>query len=182
MGLTSINWLGLMLSFVHDLSLAAYVGGAVAMEFVLSPAQKMIPPAQAQVMGEKTADRFLMIVWISLVLILVTGLWRLQQRGMLFGDSLLVPPLTLDYSYGRTTFGLLFIWVLLAVNGSLITFVLRPRLKGKLGAGSTSGQADRDRDTKVQAATWISHLSRADLVLALLAVLLGASLFWGGIL
>jgi uncharacterized membrane protein len=182
MGLTSIDWLALILSFVHDVSLATYVGGAVAMEFVLSPAQKLIPPAQAQIMGEKTADRFLMLVWISLALILITGLWRLQHRGMLGGESLLVPPLTLDYSYGRTAFGLLFIWILLAVNGSLITFLLRPRLKGKLGAGSTSGQADRDRNAKVQAATWISHLSRADLVLALIAVLLGASLFWGGIL
>lgn len=182
MGLTTINWLGLMLGFVHDLSIAIYLGGAVAMEFVLSPAQKLIPPAQAQIMGEKTADRFLVLVWISLVLIVITGLWRLQARGMFGGESLFSAPLTWDYSYGRTVFGLLFIWVLLTINGALITFVLRPRLKGKLGAGSTSGQANQDLDAKLQAATWIGHLSRADLVLALVAVLLGASLFWGGLL
>ncbi|MFV2090965.1 MAG: CopD family protein [Pseudomonadales bacterium] len=176
MGLVDIHWPVFLLAAIHDLSVAVYVGGAVAMEFVLGPAQKMIPPAQAQVMGQKSADRFLILVWVSLVLILVTGLLRMYYSGIFSGGPIF------SYSYGRTLLGLLFIWLLLAINGALITFALRPRLTGKLGAGSTSGQADQDRNTKIQAVTWIEYLSRADLVLAVIAVLLGASLLRGGIL
>ena len=52
-------WTHILLGYIHDLSIAVYFGGAVAMEFVLGPAQASIPPAQAQVMGQKTASRFL---------------------------------------------------------------------------------------------------------------------------
>jgi len=176
MGVLDIHWPTFLLAAVHDLSVAVYVGGAVAMEFILGPAQKMIPPAQAQIMGQKSADRFLVLVWVSLLLILVSGLLRMYYNGVFSG-----PPV-LSYSYGRTLSGLLAIWLVLAVNGGLITFVFRPRLSGKLGAGTTTSQADQDRGAKMQAATWIEYLTRADLVLAIVAVGLGASLLRGGLL
>jgi uncharacterized membrane protein len=183
MGLLNIDWGPLALYFIHDLSVAIYVGGAIAMEFVLAPAQQAIPPAQAQVMGEKTSDRFLILVWVSLLLIFVTGVWRLYFRGLLGGDgSFFVAPLNFDYSYGRSMFGMLVIWIILVINGALISFVLRPILKGKLGTGSSQSQANQNRDAKIKAATWIQHLTRIDLVLAVLAVLLGASLLRGGLL
>lgn len=91
-----------------------------------------------------------------------------------------VPPLTLDYSYGRTAFALFIVWLILMINGALITFVFRPKLTGKVAAGVSRDQADRSRDGKMFAATWIQHLTRIDLVLAVIAVLLGASLLRGG--
>ena len=72
-----------LLGYIHDLSIAVYLGGAVAMEFVLGPAQASIPPAQAQVMGQKTSDRFLWLAWGSLLLILITGVLRLERLDML---------------------------------------------------------------------------------------------------
>ncbi len=181
MSQTLLNWLYLSMGFLHDLSVCTYVGGAVAMEFILNPAQQTIPPAQAQIMGEKTSDRFLIMVWVSLMVILITGVVRLQMKGLIGWDPFLTLPLSWDYSYGRTVFTMFFIWIILAVNGSLITFLFRPRLKGKLGAGTTQNQASDDRDAKMRAATWIQNLSRVDLVLAVLAVLLGASLLRGGV-
>lgn len=175
-----MEWLFLSSAFIHDLSVAVYLGGAVAMEFILAPAQGAIPPAQAQVMGEKTSQRFLVLVWISLILILITGVLRLYLKGMIGGASMFVPPLTLDYSYGRTAFALFIVWLILMINGALITFVFRPKLTGKVAAGVSRDQADRSRDGKMFAATWIQHLTRIDLVLAVIAVLLGASLLRGG--
>lgn len=175
--MTGYDWIVLTLAFVHDLSVAVYVGGAVAMEFVLAPAQAAIPPAQAQIMGEKTSNRFLVLVWGSLALILVTGVLRLQMNGMLGSDGL-----SLADSYGRTLWTMFGIWVVLAVNGGLITFVFRPTLQGKLQPGSNQTSASQDRDAKMKAATWIQHLTRADLVLAVIVTLLGASLSRGGIL
>jgi uncharacterized membrane protein len=176
-----MDWGILIMSFIHDISVAVYVGGAIAMEFILAPAQASIPPAQAQVMGEKTSDRFLILVWISLLLIFVSGVFRLYFRGLIGGETLLVPPLTWDYNYGRTVIALFFVWILLVINGALITFVFRPILKGKLGSGSSQNQANQNREAKMSAATWIQNLTRADLVLAVIAVLLGASLVRGGL-
>lgn len=176
------EWLILIVAFIHDLSVAVYVGGAVAMEFILAPAQNAIPPAQAQVMGEKTSDRFLILVWVSLLLILITGIMRLYAKGLMGGESLFGPLMSWDYSYGRTLIMMFGIWVVLIINGSLITFVFRPQLLGKLSSASSQGQATNSRDKKMSAAMWIQNLSRVDLVLAVIATLLGASLLRGGLL
>jgi uncharacterized membrane protein len=176
-----MEWLILTTGFVHDLSIAVYLGGAVAMEFILGPAQRAIPPAQAQIMGEKTSARFLMLVWISLILILITGLMRLYFKGLIGGENLFRAPLGLHYTYGRTVFSLGVVWLLLAVNGALITFVLRPALTGKMSAGVSQVQVNQSRDSMQRAAAWIERLTRADLVLAVIAVLLGASLLRGGL-
>lgn len=181
MSQTLANWLILGLGFLHDLSVCTYVGGAVAMEFILNPAQQTIPPAQAQIMGEKTADRFLILVWLSLLVILLTGVARLYMKGMISLDPFSMAPLSLEFSYGRTVFCMFLIWIMLVINGSLITFVLRPKLKGKLTAGTSQNQASEDRNAKMRAASWIQNLSRLDLALAILALLLGASLLRGGI-
>jgi len=168
--------------FIHDLSVAVYLGGAVAMEFILAPAQKAIPPAQAQIMGEKTSQRFLILVWVSLILILITGIGRLYFKGMIGGPSFFSAPLTFDYSYGKTAFSLFVIWVVLMINGALITFLFRPRLTGRMTAGVSKDQASQSRDSMMSAATWVERLTRIDLGLAVLAAFLGASLIWGGAL
>lgn len=180
MSFTLANWFYLANCFLHDLAFAVYVGGAIAMEFILNPAQATIPPAQAQIMGQKTSDRFLLLVWISLALLLVTGFVRLHLRGFIGWDPAWNWALSWDYAYGRTMYLMLIIWVLLVINGALITFWLRPTLTRKLAPGSGQAQVTADRNAKLQAATWIQHLTRADLVLALIAMLLGASLIRGG--
>lgn len=178
-----IKWLHIFYGYFHDLAIAVYIGGAVAMEFVLGPAQNAIPPAQAQVMGQKTADRFLWLVWGSLTLIVVTGVLRLQRMGLIVGEwPPFKSPLEWSDSYGRTVIGLLVIWVVLLINGVLITFVLRPRLTGKMSAGTSASQVTARQGARLQAARWIMYLTRADLGLALVAALFGASLKWGGIL
>lgn len=172
-----------LLGYIHDLSIAVYLGGAVAMEFVLGPAQASIPPAQAQVMGQKTSDRFLWLAWGSLLLILITGVLRLERLDMLnwtwpFFDS----PLVLSEDYGRTVAVMFIGWCALAVNGALVTFKFRPRLAGKVTPGISAAQVTANQGSRMEAATWIQRLTRADLVIAGVVALLGASLKWGGLL
>jgi uncharacterized membrane protein len=177
------SWLQIIYGYIHDLSIAVYIGGAVAMEFVLGPAQASIPPAQAQVMGKKTADRFLWLAWGSLLLILITGILRLERMGMLVWDwNPFESPLVLDQSYGRTVLAMFLLWCGLAANGAIITFVLRPRLAGKLGAGASATNVTASQGARVQAATWVQRLTRADLAVAAVIALLGASLKWGGLI
>lgn len=179
----TLKWQFITYGFLHDIAIAVYIGGAVAMEFVLGPAQKSIPPAQAQIMGQKTADRFLWLVWGSLLVIIVTGFLRLEQLGMIgSGWPFFQGRLDWDFSYGRTIFAMLAIWLVLLINGIIITFFLRPRLAGRMSSGVSSTQATRTQDSQISAAQWVERLSRADLALALTAALLGASLKLGGIL
>lgn len=169
--------------FLHDIALAVYIGGAVAMELVLSPAQKAIPPAQAQVMGQKSADRFLWLVWGSLAVIIVSGALRLWRLGFFQSDfPFIEDTLGLDVSYGRTFWALFLCWILLVVNGLIITFILRPRLAGRMSSGVTAARAAATQDVKIQAARHVEILTRVDIGIALLAAFFGASLKWGGIL
>ncbi|HNO64889.1 MAG TPA: CopD family protein [Tepidiformaceae bacterium] len=176
-------WIQILLGYIHDLSIAVYLGGAVAMEFVLGPAQTSIPPAQAQVMGQKTSDRFLWLAWGSLILILVTGALRLERLDMLnvtwpFFES----PLSLSESYGRTVGTMFVLWCVLAINGALVTFRFRPRLAGKMAPGTSAAQVTSNQAGRMAAATWIQRLTRADLAITVVVALLGASLKWGGLL
>lgn len=176
-------WVHILLGYLHDLSVAVYIGGAVAMEFVLGPAQAAIPPAQAQVMGQKTSDRFLWLAWSSLALIFVTGVLRLQQMDMIgFSWPFFESPLVLSESYGRTLLAMFILWCALVVNGALVTLRFRPRLAGKITPGTSAAQVTASQGARMEAATWIQRLTRADLVIAVVVALLGASLKWGGLL
>lgn len=165
-------------NYLHLLAMAGYLGGSFVMEFVLGPAQRFIPPAQAQVMGEKTADRFLWIAWGSLGLALLSGLlrlWSMERVAYVYGgDSLL------STSYGWSLFGMMTLWLVLVINGSIITFVLRPKLKGRQSAHGAAAQAQAHQQAQIKAATWIGRLTRVDLGVAFVIVLFGASIRQGG--
>jgi uncharacterized membrane protein len=177
------TWVHILLGYIHDLSIAVYLGGAVAMEFVLGPAQASIPPAQAQVMGQKTASRFMWLAWGSLLLIFITGFFRLQQLDMIqwtwpFFES----PLVLSESYGRTVLAMVLLWCVLAVNGLLIAFRFRPRLEGRITPGTAAAQVAASQQARIDAATWVQRLTRTDMAITVVIALMGASLKWGGLI
>jgi len=163
-------------AYVHVLGVAGYVGGALAMEFVLAPAQKFVPPAQAQVIGQKSADRFLVMAWSALGLIALSGVLRLFSVG---SEQILT---TFDGSYGGTLFVMIVLWVVLVVNGCVITFGLRPKLTTRAEGGVAAADMAARQQAMLNAAQWLTRLTRADLVIALVVALLGASLAFGGLL
>jgi uncharacterized membrane protein len=170
-------------AILHDLSIATYIGGAVAMEFVLGPAQNSIPPAQAQVMGQKTADRFIWLVWGSLLIIIVTAVLRLEKLGHIVWDwPIFQSSLGLGEDYGRTVWTMFALWCVLVANGAILTFYLRPRLAGRLKAGSGAATMQASQQAKMQAAKWAERLTRADIVIAVAIAIMGASLRFGGII
>ncbi len=171
------TWVRVLASYLHLLAVAVYVGGSVAMEFVLGPAQRFVPPAQAQVLGQRAADRFLVLVWGALALFPVSGMLLFFS---LSDQHLVTSGRMFSTGYGRTLVAMMALWAVLVVNGALITFVLRPRLARRAtargGGGSVAGQVE----SMQRAATWASRLTRVDLVVALVIVLLGASMAYGG--
>ena len=166
---------------LHDLAIATYIGGAVAMEYVLGPAQNSIPPAQAQVMGQKTADRFIWLVWGSLGVIIVTAVLRLEKLGHLaYSWPFFQSSMALTQDYGRTVWVMLALWCVLVANGVIMTFYLRPRLAGKLKAGTTAAGVQASQQAKMEAAKWVERITKADIIIAITIALGGASLRFGG--
>lgn len=170
------TWVQVLAGYLHLLAVAVYVGGSIAMEFVLGPAQSYVPPAQAQVIGQRSADRFLVLVWGALALFPISGLllfFSLGDQHTLSGMQFFT---TL---YGQTLLGMIVLWAVLVVNGAIITFVLRPRLAQRASAqGGGSGVAQR-LEVMQSAVKWVSRISRIDLGIAVVIVLLGASLAYG---
>ncbi|MCC6338890.1 MAG: CopD family protein [Acidimicrobiia bacterium] len=169
-------WFGVIATYLHLIAMATYVGGSLIMELVVGHAQKSIPPAQAQVMGEKTADRFLLLAWSALGLLLVSGIMQAYAKSvepMLMGDGLF------DSGYGWSLFLMIALWAVLVVNGSIMTFVLRPRLKGKMGAQVGAAQVQARQGHLMKTVRQMQWITRADLVIALLVPLAGAGLLHG---
>lgn len=171
-------WMQVVAAYLHVLGVAVYLGGAIVMEFVVGPAQKAIPPAQAQVMGKRTADRFLILAWSGLTLILASGLlrlWSLNSESVLFGERLW------STEYGRTLLIMVSMWTVLVINGSIITFVLRPKLTGKVSPGLTAAQVQTHQQAQIRAASILSTITRIDLGIAFVVAFLGSSLGLGGV-
>ncbi len=164
------KWMMLTAAYLHAVGVATYLGGAIIMEFVLGPAQKAIPPAQAQVMGQKAADRFLIFSWSALGLILASGVLRLYSVN----NAAALWQLRNGYDFTVLTMECL--WTVLVVNGTIMTFVLRPKLSGKLSGGVSAQQAQAGQQSKLKAAQWANRIARIDLGVALVIALLGASL------
>ncbi len=171
-----------VLMFLHIASIAAYAGGAFVMEFVITPAQKAIPPAQAQVVGEKTSGRYLLVAWIALGMIFVTCVARLALSHQLaFTPPFFRDRLNLGDPYGRTTLALFLVWLVLVANGSILTFKVRPKLAQKFDPGAGAQRVAATQKEQEKWAAWASRLVRIDLVLAVVAIVLGVSLKYGGL-
>jgi uncharacterized membrane protein len=134
-------------------------------------------------MGQKTADRFLWLVWGSLGLIILTGFLRLEHMGMIVWEwPFFETPLVLSDSYGRTLLAMFVLWCVLVINGALITWYFRPRLQGKLTSRTSAAEVAAAQNAKIAAATWVQRLTRIDLGVAAVIALMGASLKWGGLI
>lgn len=169
-------WIWLM-RYLHVLSIAAYLGGAFVMEFVLAPAQAAIPPAQAQVMGEKTSKRYLIVAWSALTTLLLSCTTTLfLYKQLTWSWPFFQGDLKLSHSYGRTTLLLFIFWCILVTNGAILTFKIRPTLSQKFKAGATAQGVAAKQEGQMKAAKWASRITRIDLVIGVCAAILGVSL------
>ncbi len=167
---------------LHDLAFAVYIGGLFYAEIVLTPAAGAVAPAQAAVVMRKAGDRQLIIAWASLLVILITGILRLGHLHVLaFPGTFFLAPGIASIAYGHTIFTMFGLWCLLAALGLVMTFVLRPRLIGKIDPTLSRPERERRQEQMVGAARWMSIVLRADLLVAVVIAVLGVSLASGGL-
>ncbi len=74
----------------------------------------------------------------------ILRLYSVDNESMLFGADLW------DTAYGRTLLCMVILWCVLVVNGAIITFVLRPKLAGRTGAGVSATQAQAHQQGQIK--------------------------------
>ena len=71
--------------FLHLLGVVTWVGGMAFAYLCLRPAAAILPPAQRLALWQGVFERFFVLVWISIALILISGFGSLALRG--FGNA-----------------------------------------------------------------------------------------------
>lgn len=174
--------LEVLYQIIHDLGFATYIGGLVYAEFVLAPAAGAVAPAQAAVVHRKAGDRQMIISWIALAVILVTGILRLGHMHMLaFPGTFFLIHNVASIEYGQTIFTMFGLWCVLVALGLFSTFKLRPTLIGRIDPTLPQEERNRQQERMVSAARWMSIVMRADLAIAVVIALLGVSEASGGL-
>lgn len=157
--------------WLHILAAAVWIGGMVFIALVLVPATREpehrgIAPSLIRWTGR----RFRWIGWLSLTLLLLTGLFNLAQRGLgwteLWSGELWGSP------FGQLLGIKLFLVAVILLLSILHDFIIGPRATDLLQNSPGSPQALEFR----RQASW---LGRFNLLLALAAVALGVMLTRG---
>lgn len=178
----NLSW-SVLYQALHDLSFAVYVGGLFYAEIVLAPAASAVAPAQSAVVSRKAGDRQMIISWIALLTILVTGILRLSYMHVLaYPGTFFLLPTIASSAFGQTTFAMFGLWCVLVALGLVSTFVLRPALVGKIDPTLSQAERERHQERMMSAARWMSIVMRTDLLVAVIIAVLGVSLASGGLL
>ncbi len=159
---------------VHILAIVVYLGGTFFMDLLLVPALNRIPPAQAAIVSQQTGEIFAVTAWISLGLIAASGLAFLYLEGSLRLSLFLSP-------YGWVIGAKMFLFLLLVVNGLIMTVGIRPRVNALLPLKATESELKAKQLEMISAASTLNRLIRLNLIIAGVAVILGVFLTFGGI-
>ena len=106
-------------------------------------------------------------------LIAASGLTFLYVSGALGLDLL-------QHPYGWIIAAKTFFFLLLVVNGLIITFGIRPRIKVLLPLKTTEEELKAKQADMISASSTLNRLIRLNFIIASLAVILGVTLTFGG--
>lgn len=71
-----------LVKFLHLIGAVAWLGGMAFVLLALRPALTLLPPPQRLPLLAQALGRFFVLVWLSIALLLASGLVRLAQVGM----------------------------------------------------------------------------------------------------
>jgi uncharacterized membrane protein len=171
-----------LIATVHALAWAIYIGGSLTMEVILRYAQRTMPPSQVAVVCKHAGSRYRWVGLGALLLIGASGgamVLRIDDAYLATrpGD----PELSLSDAYGRTLLLLAIAWVALLAAVSAMAFWLHPAQSKRSHPGMTSEEIAQERQRVGVAIARMNRVLRFELVLAIVAAGLGASLHAGGL-
>ncbi len=154
---------------IHVAVMGLYTIGGLWIKIPVHRAQKGIPPAQSALVGQRIGFDFTVVSWFAFVVVGATGYALLGRAG----DLDLATPYTffidhslMDTRYGWALFFMVLFWVVLVVNGLIMTLYFRPHLSGRLEPANTTADLEPFQARLTSAVFWIDFLAWANLVLA----------------
>lgn len=156
---------------VHVISATIWVGSLIFMSLILVPALRSMrdPPLMSRLI-QGVGRRYKRVGWISLALLLISGVMSLHFRGitwaMLTGREFWETP------FGETLYWKLFLFILVLLLSVLHDAVIGPGSRNAARGNEFERNAARYR----KAATWMGRLT---LVLSVIIVILGVMLVRG---
>lgn len=153
---------------------ATYVGGAIVMEVVWRPAQRLLPAAQTAVACQVMGRRYR---WLALGALGTIGVAAVARLG----DRSTEHSLALSDPYGRTVAALAACWVVVVALVAAMAFFAHPALHVRTAAGLDPAARAAARAEVARAIRRMDVSLRTELVVALLAAFLGAALHAGGL-
>jgi len=106
-------------NFLHLLATVSWIGGIIFMNLVLFPSQAAIDPGQRGKFFGAVVKRFLIIVWVSVVVLLLTGLYKTPSSMLFNPESRFGFWLTVKHAA----------ILLMIFFGLMVTFVVFPKLR-----------------------------------------------------
>ncbi len=170
-----------ILVYVHVLAALFWLGGMFFLAAVGAPALRSLESAQLRArLFHALGVRFRRSAWVAIVVLVVTGIWILHQRGVLrwavMGD-----PVWWGTPWGRALFWKLVTVILMVSLSAVHDFVLGPRASRAAGV-SEEGERSPPRDVAPAARSRrrTALLARATGVLGLILVYWATRLARGG--
>jgi len=156
---------------VHIYAAIVLVGSMFFNAFILGPALRRIPPAQAATVGDKIGAGLRIAGPASLVLLVVTGLMRLHHMRLLGKFS--------GWSFMSTRYGsriwLMFLaWFVLAVTGTLSLAWYEKVLAKKLPYTAGLRDLEDRRAAQQKISDWQERMNYVNLAIGIVAVLGGS--------
>ena len=163
---------------VHIYSAIVLVGSMFFNAFILGPALKRIPPAQAATVGDKIGGGLRIAGPVTLVLLGVTGFLRLNYNHLL-GKKFF------QWSFMSTKFGsriwLMFVaWFVLVITGTLSLAWYEKVLARKLPYTAGLRELEKRRAAQEKVSAWQERMNYVNVTIGLIAVL-GGSMFRSGL-
>ncbi len=145
-----------MIFWLHTLAAVTWVGGMVFNLLVVRPSMGVVDPPQRLRFADKTLRRFIPIVWISVGLLLITGLPMTLQRVVSF-------EMLLGTGYGNILILKLAVVLMMISIVALIRYELLPKFESLIDTQSPEL-------SKVMG--WMVSLVKINLVLGVFVLLL----------
>lgn len=163
----TLYWLNIT---IHVLTALLWLGGMFFLAVVGAPVLRAVEPAELRAeLFRRLGQRFRSIGWISIGVLIVTGLFNLQFRGLLSWDMLL------DGAFWGSPYGRMLALKLLAVTAMLVVQAVHD-----FGVGPAASRVQPGSPELLVLRRRAAWLARSSAVFGIIVVIAAVRLARGG--
>ena len=119
--------MSLIMHWLHLLAVVAWIGGLTYIVFIFFPVVAALDPVGRATLAPRLIRRFLVLVWTSVGVLLITGLYRIFVVQQMFDRTA-----WLQTGYGHSLMTKLVLYLLLVGVAVHVTVVLYPPLRNHM--------------------------------------------------